>query len=226
MFENLNRDQILKLILKDFKTFRNHLLLGFLPSLAISAFMVTKVDNESWVPFIGIGCAAVSFVIGICFLSEKFRKIEVFICSLPVTRTSILLSKYITAALIAIAGFGTWFLAASLLNTAVSTAPDNFYLFLNPYIWLTIIFYFTILISFLMPVLAGLDRIIVIAVIILACALLFIEGFHYILPFIKANPSVFEPQSFLLVLVLSLIIILSPYFSLNVSARIFNKRDL
>jgi len=226
MFEGLDKNKILNLVLKDFKTFRNHLLLGFLPSLVFSGFMVTKVDNESWVPYIGIGCAAVSFVIGICFLNEKFRKIEVFMCSLPVTRTSILLSKYISAALIVITGFGIWFLMASLLNVAVSTAPDNFHLFLNPYTWLIIIFYFTILISFLMPILAGLDRIIVIAVIILACAFIFIEGFHYILPFIKTNQSVFEPQSFLLVLVLSLIIILSPYFSINVSARIFNNRDL
>jgi len=94
---------ITKLLFKDLKVFGRNILLFTLFWLIISDVMIT-FGEDSWRPYIFIGMVQLSVIIGYYAVFDKIRKGEVLIGSLPTTRTSIVISRYLSAVSIAALG--------------------------------------------------------------------------------------------------------------------------
>lgn len=144
---------ILKLILKDLKMSWRTLLIWTLLCLAWSAFLIA-VLQDSWKMYISIAPLQISFIIGAYAVKEKTSKGETLTCSLPVLRSSVILSRYLTAAVIAVIGIVIWSLNAWILHSLLTSTPDDFqFLVGNLFVFVLAIFFMVIFVSVFMPIL-------------------------------------------------------------------------
>lgn len=144
---------ILKLVLKDIKMSWRTLLVWTILCLLWSAFFIV-ILQDSWRMYISLAPLQISFIIGVYAVKEKTSKGEVLTCSLPVLRSSIIISRYVTAAVIAVIGIFIWSLNAWILHTLFSSSPDDFqFLIGNLFVFIIAIFVITIFVSVFMPIL-------------------------------------------------------------------------
>jgi len=168
---------LLQLIKKDIITSKKILILVGLFCLAIDNFFI--FHDQDWGPFIRIGSGQVALIIGLYAILEKYRKGDMFICSLPVSRLDILRSRYAASVSIAIAGTLIIYADAFLLNMISTKVPANLYQFSGPEIFISIAFFHVIFISLFLPVVISLDRIWAIGLFGYITAILFILGMRY-----------------------------------------------
>lgn len=142
---------ITKLLFKDVKVFGRNISLFTLFWLIISDVMISLVE-DSWRPYIFIGMVQVSFIIGYYTVFDKIRKGEVLIGSLPTTRTSIVISRYLSTVSIAALGIFVWFINAYFLKSIAANTPGDFYLNFRPYSLFFVTAYLAIFISIFIPV--------------------------------------------------------------------------
>ena len=215
---------ILNLIIKDIKVYWKTISTWYLFWLVMNSSIITTIDNETWIPYISIGCIQISIAIGIYFFKDRTSKGEILICSLPVLRHTIIRAKYITSGGIALVGLVVWLLNAVMLNSVFITTPHDFYLFHSPYVLLIVILYFTVFISVFLPLAAGYLKSWKVVVILLIGAFFFVKAFRFVAP--RIHDFTIEPGSVLFVITAILIVIAAPYISLNLSVKMYNSIDL
>ncbi len=216
---------ILNLIIKDIRAYGKSLLkLTLLSLIVITAFSV--IYKQSWIIYIVMAAGQISFIIGYFLTSEKMRRGEMLVCSLPVTRNSIIQGRYLAASLIAILGVILWFLYACFLNSIFSSAPGDFHLFTNPIILFFVVFYFSFFISVFFPIVTIFDKIWALTNLSIIFAALFIVPFTL---FYEAKGLLFSESKtgdILFINIIILISVLMLYISMRISLRLYNRREL
>ncbi len=216
---------MLNLIIKDVRAFGKSLLrIAVLSLIMITLFVF--LNDGSWFIYIVMAAGQISFIIGYYLMSEKMHRGELLICSLPVTRTAIMRSKYLVALFFAVGGMTLWFLYACLVKSIFTDTPGDFHLFTNPMVIFFILFYFSFFISLFVPIVTIFDKIWVLTNLSIFFAALFIVPFSLYYEFRGSFPAEFEAENILFVGSLILIMLLLPLLSMTHSTRLFNKREL
>lgn len=149
---------LIKLVLKDLRTFGRSLLIIAGLSLLVNTIF-SFLDPESWLNYLKMSAGQISFIIGYFLTGDKMRHGERLICSLPVSWRTIIRGKYLTAMLLTLLGMGLWFVYAWLLHSIFTQMLNDFHLFANPLVIFWIIFYFSFFISAFIPLVTIMGKI-------------------------------------------------------------------
>lgn len=216
---------IAKLLLKDLKVFGRNILLFTLCWLIISDVMIT-LGEDSWRPYIFIGMVQISIIIGYYAVFDKLRKGEILIGSLPTTRTSIVISRYISTISIAALGILVWAINAYILKEISDSTPGDFYLIVRPYSFFFVTAYLALFISIFIPVVIKYSKLWALIALIYMGAVLFlfsIRLLHNIFySYFAGSESINFTFSFIFILVLCFFL----FISALISIKIYNTIDL
>ncbi|MFC1556337.1 ABC-2 transporter permease, partial [candidate division KSB1 bacterium] len=190
------------------------------------SFFTTLGREESWKMYILIGCLQVNGVIIGYFIMDKIFKGELLIWSLPVKRTTIIYAKYIFAGCIAVGGMLIMFLNMHLLRAVSSSVPPDFYLFYSPYVVCIELSFFVLFISVFLPITAGYKKHYVIMAFAVVLGAVYIEIFSSLLPGFDLLQFNVDYRSVLFLLSAFVIMGILSLTSLNLSARLYSRRDL
>jgi hypothetical protein len=217
---------ILKLVLKDIKASWKTLMWWMLMSLMMNIFFIAVLEN-SWKMYILIAPGQISFIIGVYAAQEKCRRGEVLTCSLPVLRSSVVFSRYITAAALAVAGIIIWTLNAYFLHSVFASAPGDFYLLAgNLFVFVLAVFYIVIFISMFLLIVNVFNAMWALMNVSVGCLLVITLAILLIHPsfdsYYRGSKIVDLPY----LIILTLIAAAFSCMSIMLSQKLFKKRDL
>ena len=148
---------IFNLVIKDARVFGKSLLIATLLFLVMDNFFIT-IDT-SWETFVLLCTGQISYIMAFYSIQEKMKKGDLLICSLPLKRSSIVLSRYLTCSFIAVIGILICCLDAVCVNSIFISTPDDLDLFINPYVLFIITFYLSLFISIFIPTIIYFNKI-------------------------------------------------------------------
>lgn len=141
---------ILNLVIKDIKAYWETIFLRLmLPYILIGVLF--SLRHYSWDVYMMLGYIIITAACSFFLFSDKKRNMEMLFCSLPVTRSDIVLARYLTSVVIIVVGFSFMYLngyIASLINT--NTVMD-FSQTSNPKALFIVLFSFSIYLSIFLP---------------------------------------------------------------------------
>lgn len=213
------------LIIKDMRAFGKSILIITVLSLIVIT-LFSFFNERSWFIYIVMSAGQISFIIGYYLMCEKMRRGEMLLCSLPITRPTIIREKYLAASLIAIGGMMLWFLYACLLNSIFTNPPADFHLFTTPIVIFFVIFYFSFFISLFFPIVTVFDKIWALTNLSIVFAALFIVPFSLYFETRGLLLSEFKAGNILLISLLTAIMIILPWLSITLSIKLFKRREL
>ena len=216
---------ITKLLLKDVKVFGKNILLFTLFWLIISDLMIS-LGEDSWRPYIFIGMVQISIIIGYYAVFDKLRKGEVLIGSLPTTRTSIVIARYLSAASIAVLGIFVWFLNAHILESFSANTPGDFYLNFRPYSLFFVTAYLVIFISIFIPVVIKYSKIWALVALIYMGAVVFLFSIKLLHNIFYLYFTGSGSRNFLFSIISILILLFCLFVSMAISIKIYKSIDL
>jgi len=217
---------ILKLILKDIKMSWRTLLIWTLLCLLWSAFLIA-ILQDSWKMYISIAPLQISFIIGAYAVKEKSSKGEMLTCSLPVLRSSIIISRYVTAAIIAVIGIIIWSLNAWILHSVLTSTPDDFqFLIGNFFVFVLAIFFMIIFVSIFLPLLNVFNASWVFMNLMIGCFIVIYLAIFLIHPSIDSYFRGIKVVDLPYFLVMALIATAFFFTSIFLSQKMFQKKDL
>jgi ABC-type transport system involved in multi-copper enzyme maturation permease subunit len=141
---------ITKLILKDIRGYWRFMVFNiFLPGIAWSLLLFLPYYH--WSGYMGFCSMAIFAAISYFSFSEKKQHIEILTCSLPVTRTAIVLSRYLLALIITVVGIILYFGTAYVGDLIYPNSVTTFSQINNPKILLMSLFFISIISSIFLP---------------------------------------------------------------------------
>jgi hypothetical protein len=216
---------ILNLIMKDVKAFGKSILKITVLSLIVNT-LFSFFNEHSWFIYIVMAAGQISFIIGYYLMGEKMRRGEILICSLPITRVTIIRGKYLVATLITIGGMTLWFLYACLLNSISTDTPGDFHLFTNPIVIFFTLFYFSFFISVFFPIVTIFDKIWALTNLSILFAAIFIVPFSLYFETRGLFAAEFKAGNILFIGSLTAIMMILHWLSITFSTRLFKRREL
>ncbi len=216
---------LIKLVLKDLRAFGMSLLIIAVLSLLVNTIF-SFFDTQSWINYLMMSAGQISFIIGYFLTNEKMHHGELLICSLPVSRRTIIQGKYLTAMLLALLGMGLWFLYAWLLQAIFINMPGDFHLFANPMVIFWIIFYFSFFISAFIPLVTIMDKIWALTNLSILFAAIFIVSFSFFYETSGWLQTELNTSAFGFISLLTVIMIILIGLSILLSNRLFQRREL
>lgn len=167
---------LLKILKKDFLAYWIFFLVGFAAQLMLSSVMIIYGRDDSWRPFIFIGCVQVSTVILFFLLYEKLRKYDKILLSLPVTKNHYLLSKYAGSLILAVFGSVLWYLAASYIYSTFDSVPADFYKYNNLKTISVMAVFFSLFISLFVPLTIKIKQVFILIIPLILIAYIYVKG--------------------------------------------------
>jgi ABC-type Na+ efflux pump permease subunit len=216
---------LIKLLLKDLRAFGKSLLIIAGLSLLLNTIF-SFLDTQSWLNYLMMSAGQISFIIGYFLTGDKMRHGELLICSLPVSRRTIMQGKYLAAMLLALSGMVIWFLYAWLLHSIFTRMPGDFHLFTKPMVLFWIIFYFSFFISAFIPLVTIMDKIWALTNLSILFAAIFIVAFSFFYETSGWLQTELNTSAFGFVSLLTVIMIILIGLSILLSNRLFLYRDL
>lgn len=138
-----------KLILKDFKTHYQMLMLLFLAQMLAGGMFIFRF--YPWNVYTMYGLMVISFASSFLYFTEKKRNTEIFNCSLPATRTTIVTARYFFSAIIAGTGIIIWIFNAWLFEQIYPNARSNFSQILHLKVLFMALLFLSIQLSLFLP---------------------------------------------------------------------------
>ena len=216
---------MLNLMLKDIRAFGKSILIIAILSLIVNT-LFSFFNERSWFIYIVMSAGQISFIIGYYLMSEKMRRGEMLLCSLPISRPTIIRGKYLVASLIAIVGMILWFLNACLLNSIFIDTPGDFHLFTNPIVIFFILFYFSFFISIFFPIVTIFDKIWALTNLSILFAVIFIVPFSLYYEARGLLIAEFKAGNIFIITLLTAIMIILLWLSIIISTKLFKRREL
>ena len=141
---------ITKLILKDIRGYWRFVVLTiFLPGIAWSLLLFLPYYH--WSGYVLFCSFAIFAAISYFSFSEKKQHIEVLTCSLPVTRTAIVLSRYLLALIITFVGIVLYYATAYIGDFIYPHSVTTFSQINHPKVLLMSLFFISIISSIFLP---------------------------------------------------------------------------
>jgi len=216
---------ILNLIHKDIKAFGIPIATSALFCLVMNNIFV-HFDNNTWEPYFLMSAGQISYIIAFYTILEKLKKGELLICSLPTTRTTIVLARFFTSTIIAITGLFLFYLNAVFINIFSGSTPDNLGIFFSQYVLFIFLGYFSLFVSIFMPIITYFKTFWSNIILIGICLPAFILGTDHFHQNIQSYQNGFESANLFIISFLILTMFFAPILSFGFTTKIFNKKDV
>jgi len=146
---------ILNLILKNFIVHKNLIYLKIiLPMVLLSSYLIFRIDPMELYVTQGFMVIAVASSI-YCFMEDKYNMLT---CSLPVNRTAIVISRYLTSILIGFSGIIIWLLGAYFSDLIYTNIATDFQQVKSFKVLVIALFFLAVHLSIFLPVVLSLGR--------------------------------------------------------------------
>lgn len=216
---------IFNLMVKDIRGYGRYILLGiFLPSIFYISFF--SIQHFKWESSVAICSFTIFAAISYFSFSENKQKLNVFICSLPVTRKSIVVARYLLSLCIVIFGIALYLFLFYILDPLYTEPKTKFYEIINLKALITGLMMISVSTSLFLPAIYRFRTIGMAFTIALVIAFLI----YSLITFVYSNDPLvdlhFEKGNVLKSLILISLIILLPVISMVVSKKLFRGRDL
>ncbi len=214
-----------QLILKDLQAYKVLILLRILLTMAI----VSSLFHLQFYPanvYIVQACMVFAAASSIFSFSEKSRNTEILTCSLPVSRVSIVVARYLTSALIMVLGILLFYFMAYLATFLLENAANKFSNIANLRVLYLTIFFVTVHTSLFLPAVFWfrmLGSIIGFAVALIASVVLTRIIFR---PYKLSMVAIFREDNVELLVLLTILTILILFASIVLSVKLYQKRNL
>ena len=216
---------LLNLIHKDIIAFGKPISIATLFCLIMNNIFV-HFDNNTWEPYFLISVGQISYIIAFYTILEKIKKGELLICSLPTTRTAIVMARFFTCTIIAISGIFLIYSNALLVNIFTNSTPDNLGVFVSPYVLFIFLCYFSLFVSIFIPIITYFKTFWANIILIGICLPAFILGIDHLHTNIQSYQQGFESANLFLISFLILAMFLAPILSFGLTTKIFSKNDV
>jgi hypothetical protein len=205
---------------KDLLAYWMFILLGFVAQLTLSTVMIIYGRDDSWRPFVFIGCVQIATVILFFLLYEKIRSYDKIVYSMPVTRRQIINSRYVGSMVIAIFGLILHYSVASYIYTSFDNVPTDFRQFESFTTLSVIALFFSFFISLFVPLALKIKQFVIIIVPLIIIAYLYVKAAEK-LKFYGDSEFNLHPIIFLIVMLIVPMVV--SYF---ISLKLINDMDL
>ncbi len=216
---------ILNLILKDIRGYWRYIVFSiFLPAtLWISILIIPHFPARGNLIFCA---AAIVAAISYFAFSEKKQKLETLICSLPVSRRSFVIARYLFAFCIAIFGFVLLYFASYTTYLIYSKPITEFYETYNLKSFFIALYIISISVSFIFPFIFKF-RIMGMIVTLPIGFTLAMHSMVLIFNFTKQSYiSYFSNADFVKVVLIAPIILILPIISAMISMKLYERKDI
>lgn len=215
---------ILKFIIKDLKAYKKIFFGGYFAHLLMGSMFTFRY--YPWHVYTMYGYLVIAFISSFYLFSEKKRAAEILTVTLPGSRPTVVIARYLTSIIIAVFGIILWLVNAYISEFIYHDAMTHFHQIAKPKVLLMALLFVSIQLSVFLPSvfsfrIFGMISTFVIALItaILSIPLIF----H---PYKRAYNPYFEIGDLALVAFLALFIIFAPLISAAFSMTIYKTRDL
>ena len=215
---------IFKLIVKDFKVYKKLIFGGLFAHLLLGSMFTFRY--YPWNIYTMYGYLAISFVSSFYLFKEKKLSTEILTSSLPGTRSTIVIARYLTSIIIILIGMILWTLNAYISEIVFPNAKTHFYHIAKWKVLLMALLFMSIQLSIFLPAVFSFRTFGMAAtytVALIAAILSIPLIFH---PYKRSYNPYFEIGYLALVAFLVLFIILAPLISATLSVAIYQRKDL
>ncbi len=215
---------ILKLIIKDIKAYKKLIFGGFFAHLLMGSIFTFRY--YPWHVYAMYGYLVISFISTFFLFIEKKRTTEILTNSLPGTRSTIVIARYLTSIVIVVFGFILWLLNAYISQFIYTDAMTHFHQIAKLKVLFMALLFVSIQMSIFLPAVFSfrifgmvLTYAIALIMAVLPIPLLFS-------PYKSSYNPYFETGDLALTSILTLFMILSPLISSTFSVIIYKRKDL
>jgi len=214
-----------KLIIKNIRITGAKLLpflIGYL--ILLDGLFIRKFYD--WDVYMMSGYLIISYVASLIYFIEKKTSAEIFSVSLPVTRSMIVTSRYVTSLLIILFGFTIWFLSAYFWDLILDDGITLFYDITYIKVGFMAALFVTIHQSVFLPFsckfkVIGIGIAFVFATVISVALIMNIFA-----PYKRSYNSYFVESEMGLIILFSAAIVFLPIISIFLSYKLYNRHDL
>jgi hypothetical protein len=215
---------LIHLLKKDMIVYHSAFIKTVLVIFAMDNFFI--LFDPSWEIYVVIGIGQISYLIAFFGILEKVRKGEMLLCSLPAGRVCIVVSRYLSSALIAMAGLILITLNAHLMDFFVTRTPDDLHTFINPYVLFIAVLYFTLFISIFTPAVLYLRHIWVNIVLLAVCTAAFMLATIHIHQSLSLSYDGFAAKNPLIIALLMMVLIIALIISLLFTIQMYPNKEV
>ena len=215
---------ILKFIIKDLKAYKKLIIGGYFAHLLMGSVFTFRY--YPWHVYTMYGYLVIAFISSFYLFGEKKRAAEILTVTLPGSRSTIVMARYLTSIIIAVLGIFLWLLNAYISEFIYADAMTHFHQIAKPKVLLMALLFISIQISIFLPAVFGFRIFGMVStfVIALIAAILSIPLIFH--PYKRAYNPYFEIGDLALVALLTLFIIFAPLISAIFSMAIYQRKDL
>ncbi len=172
--------------------------------------------------------AALTIVFAASFFSlkEKNHQIETLTCSLPVSRNTIVQSRYLTTAVITVSGLLIWFVFSYVAELLYSDPATHFVQIFHFKVVLIILFFVIIHTGIFIPAVFKFNIVGTILLFIIAMIIALVLTLFCFDPFGGSLTTHFVDDGGLLIMSYTILMILFLLISFILSIRLYRRRDL
>lgn len=215
---------ITKLIIKDLKAHKKLILGGFLAHLLLGS--VFTFQYYPWHVYAMYGYLGISFVSSFYLFKEKKLSTEVLTNSLPGSRSTIVIARYLTSIVMIVIGIILWTLNAYISEFIFPNSMTHFHHIVKLKVLFMALLFMSIQFSIFLPAVFSFRIFGVVStfVIALVAAIMSIPLIFH--PYKRYYNPYFEISDLPLVALLTLFIIFAPLISATFSITIYQRKDL
>ena len=219
------KHNMLKLIKKDIRANSKVTLVRIVIPMLLGGNFITY-PYLGWYSYFSLACLITIISGSVYSIWEKSKSVEILTCSLPVSRNTVVNSRYLASLIIAVSGLIIWGLNAIIADLIWAESATQISDLFNLKILFMSLFMILIHFSIFLPAVFQFRRFGMIMFIVYS---IIISLFLTIILF-KPDDGMFNPglevEKTFLYIVLLLVMIVLPWISLQLSKYIFNRKDL
>lgn len=215
---------IMKLIIKDIKAYKKLIFGGLLIHLLMGSMFTFRY--YPWNVYAMYGYLVISFVSSFFLFIEKKRTTEILTNSLPGTRSSIVIARYLTSIVIVVFGFILWLLNAYISEFIYTDAMTHFHQIAKLKVLFMALLFVSIQLNIFLPAVFSFRILGMVLTYTIALILAVLPIPLIFSPYKSSYNPYFETGDLALISILVLFIILAPLISATFSVVIYKKKDL
>jgi hypothetical protein len=215
---------IRKLILKDLTAYRKNIILNFLAFMILGNIFIFRY--YPWHVYMMYGYLGLVFISTFFSFTEINKNTEVLTCSLPVSRSRIVIARYLTSAFLMFGGLSLWYLNGYCASFLYRDSETDF----NQILYLKVIYiallFISIQASIFLPALFRFRLVGTVLTFIIALVVAVSSVTLIFRPHSHSFNSYFVEGELIVISVLTFIMVVAPAISLAVSLSVYKRKDI
>ncbi|MBI5021583.1 MAG: ABC-2 transporter permease [Ignavibacteriales bacterium] len=215
---------IIKLILKDLTAYKKNIILNFLAFMILGNIFIFRY--YPWHVYMMYGYLAFVFISTFFSFIEINKNAEALTCSLPVSRSGIVIARYLTSAVLMFGGLALWYLNGFVAGAVYTDAATDFNRAAHLKVLFIAVFFIVLQTSIFLPALFKFRLIGTVLTFVVALVAAVITVVLIFRPYSRSFNSYFVEGELVVISILTSIMVAAPALSLVVSLSLFKRKDI